>query len=499
MIILAFLLMTIPVKGILNVYDIKEQTGFTEIQLNKVDVVSKTNMIIHVINAQEILDLINDLSTNIDKLHEDDKQILLTELKHLKNKVKTLISWNNRQKRGLINVVGSAQKWLFGTMDEKDRLDIEDHFKILDINNQDAITTLNQQVIINENFNKTFKQLKNIIEKDRKIILEKVNSQLYQYIYYDQIFKIQLLKGRIEHIQDNIASARYGIFHPNILTDEEIQKYNIDFNKMKYIKLGVTKFENDMLIFAIKIPKEFVKVQLRMILPMANNEQKEIDYPKEIVFKYNEKMYQYEDFKNINELSISKHCVYEQNCKLIKNNNTEIIEIDEETIVIKNGNELNITHNCDERKLIIKRNALIHFNKCDIKVKHQYFSNIKEIIHERFYYPANQTFENFTNKITLEEIVLEHTSNINKIEKLQYHKNVTYGISLSLILISIIVIFGIIFYIKKKPIKIKIDNRIQENSNSKGREVTYKSEQMPDKYDNLWEDITKHLPMNPEV
>lgn len=57
-----------------------------------------------------------------------------------------------------------------------------------------------------------------------------------QNLYLDQYTKIQLLKSKIEQIQENVVSAKYGILHPNILTSEEIVKYNIDYNKLKYLQ-----------------------------------------------------------------------------------------------------------------------------------------------------------------------------------------------------------------------------------------------------------------------
>lgn len=221
-----------------------------------------------------------------------------------------------------MNIVGNAQNWLFGTMDDQDRRDIDAHLHTLDVNNHNIIETINQQVDINKHFNDTFRQLKDIANRDRNIFSDKINrissSTLMNNMYYDQLFKVQILQHRIENLQDNVASARYGMLHPNILTDEEIAKYDVNFSKLQYIKVGVAKSNKNLLLFAIKIPKEFVTVQLKRLLPIPNKQNKEIDYPSETVFTLNENVYKYEKLKTLNELSLSKHCVYRQTCKLIK-------------------------------------------------------------------------------------------------------------------------------------------------------------------------------------
>lgn len=99
-------------------------------------------------------------------------------------------------------------------------------------------------------------------------------------VYYDQLFKVKILKDKIEHIQDNIASAIPGIIH---LTDEEIQKFQIDFIKLQYIKVGLTKFLDTLIVFSIKILKEYINVQLKMIIPIQNQQRKEIKSDKEFL------------------------------------------------------------------------------------------------------------------------------------------------------------------------------------------------------------------------
>lgn len=473
MIILTCLLWTTPIDGRLEVQEIKDNVGFTIIKLDDVKIVTETDIILHIINPIELIEIINSISTNIKNLDIQNKDLLLTELQGLTNKVQTIIPRDQRFKRGLINIVGSASKWLFGTMDEEDRQKIEEKLKILEFNNHNIVNGFQGQIRINDQVNKTLVQLKNIILKDRNLILKEFNelsSSLKQNLYYDQLLKIQLLKEKIEHIQDNIVSARHGILHPNILTDEEIKYYNIDFYKLQYVKMGVTKFQNNTLIFAIKIPKTFTNVQLKTIIPLPNKEKKEIDYTEENIIEINNITYKYKELTTINELRVSKHCIFKKNCNLIKNNKTEIITLDDETIVIKNAFNLTLNHTCDKRNFKLSGNILIHYNNCTLRILNHVLSNTKEIIKERFYYPNIEEYNNFTEKISFEEIILNLENNIKEVEEIKNQKNISIGLNMIIIIILKLAFIPITFLFVKCCLMKK---RIQENSISNGGEVIY--------------------------
>jgi len=53
----------------------------------------------------------------------------------------TLYGNHNRERRGLIIVVGSSAKWLFGTMDDEDRIEVENHISTFKENMQETDET----------------------------------------------------------------------------------------------------------------------------------------------------------------------------------------------------------------------------------------------------------------------------------------------------------------------------------------------------------------------
>lgn len=478
--------------NLLEISNVNSNTGFVKIHLGKEDLVTQTDIVIHIIHPVEILDLLDNILNKTNILEPKQRKLLQTEISEITYKLKTIIP-TKRLKRGLINGIGIMSNWLFGTMDEQDRQNIEKHLQLIDQNNHVLITNYNDQIKINNQFHRTINQIKTIIENDRKIVSNQINiledSLSKQNLYLDLLLKIQFIKEKIYAIQDNIASIRHGIIHPNILTEEEIENYEIDFYKLQYLKLGLAQFKESSLLLAIKIPRKIKSVQLEVIIPVPNKENKEIDSVNEIIFTFNNKTYTYEKLKTLNELTLSKHCIFKNNCQLINNKLIEIVKIDKETILIKNANNLHINQSCDNRNIIVSNHVLIHFNNCTLNIMDHYFSNLKNMFQERFYYPLNQTY-NFKNKITFNEIVLENENNVNVIKELKIHKHVSYIFDMIIFVIGII---GAIVLFKKFGY-FKINKRIQENSNLKEGEVTYSPNPLCNKVHYL-PDTTSALPV----
>lgn len=463
-------------KGIITTKLLTEQSGFIDIFIKDQEIVKESDIILHVINLQEIEHILDQMTENIILTKTKNKEILQLELLDARNKLITLKPKQIRQRRGLINGIGSMSKWLFGTMDDEDRQNIQKH--IFNIN--EIINNNNQQIIINNYFNETINHLKTIIKNDKKIIETKINSidkildiENDNHIYLEQLSNIQLIKNKIEHLQDNVISAKYGMIHPSILTFNEIEKYKIDYDKLKYIQIGTMFLNNSHLVFGIKIPKTFEIVKLRSIVPIPNNESKEIDYDIEKIFEFDNKIYKFEEHKYLKNLKISTHCIITHNCQLIKNNEFEIFELDIDTIIVKSATNININHTCNSEKIILNGNYLINFNNCSIKIKDYLFSNIVETVEQKQIFNNIDILRNFTNKITFEQIKEEHKVNVRNIKELNFHKRITY--SCNILIIIVILTILIIIITKHKHIKIKLNNRIQENSNLKGGEVTYKN------------------------
>lgn len=298
-----------------------------------------------------------------------------------------------------------------------------------------------------------------------------IDEEYEQNMYLEQMTKIQLLKNKIEQIQNNVVSAKYGIVNPNILTNHEITKYDIDFNTLKYLQLGTATFNNIYLIIGIKIPKTFIQAKIRKIVPIPNKSQNEIDAEIEEVFIYENKTMLFEENKHLRQLKPSLHCIIKNNCKLITNKELEILALDEKSIIVKNANNLLINNTCSKNQTFVNGNYLIQFNNCSIKINDYYFSNLFETIEGNIMNMKYANFKSFKEKLTLDQIDVENKENFKHISHLKFHNKVIYGCN---ILITTFVVIAIVTLITKhRYIKIKLNKRIQENSNLKGGVVTY--------------------------
>lgn len=140
-------------------------------------------------------------------------------------------------------------------MDDEDRQLIKEHFRIVEINNHNIITNVNQQIHINTNFNDSINTLKNAIIQDRlnfkEIVDQKINESNAIYSLY---YNFQEFEKILSQLQEAIQLSRLHIFHPSLLTADEIKMFKVDSEKLKHIHLGYTKTSQNKLLFIVKIP-----------------------------------------------------------------------------------------------------------------------------------------------------------------------------------------------------------------------------------------------------
>lgn len=460
-------------EGLLQVNPIIEDLGYTQIKLKEIEIVNETSTILHIINPLELNEILAQIEMNVANLNTSNKILLDSEITNIKAKIKSIIpSSIHRKRRGLINAVGTVNKWLFGTMDSDDREEILNHLNIIEENTHNSITTINSQISINTHFNKSLITLKNTIEQDRLKILQAYNEiketnkqSLTHSLFLDQIIKLRYLEDKINQIQDNIASAKHNIVHPSILTAEEISLFNIDFFKLKLIKMGIMAYKNDSLVFALKIPQNYILTNLILITPLPNIDNYEIDETNEYIVKIENKTYLYEEDVLQKDLKVSKNCIFHNNCKLRFNNKTSMEILDDETILIKNAKNENLIHNCDNRDIILNKNYLINFYNCQIDIFKQRLSNQIKTIQAKYYLPNKDSNITFEKNLSFENIAIKHIENIKEINELKYHKIVSYSfISIIIFVILIISIVFVILWLKyKKQNNVLISQKIEKN------------------------------------
>lgn len=471
-------------QATLQINKITEDNGFVEIRTGEVEIVNTTNTLLHIINIKEVENILSSIDENIQNLDIQSIQILRNEVDLIRSKLQTLMPKEHRSKRGLINAGGKLYKWLFGTMDDDDRQEILEHLSITDENSHNSIDTLNRQIIINNSFNKSLAHLKDAVENDRKEIetsfaeIKKSNNEfIKRFFYLDQLAKLKTLEHKIDQIQDNIVSAKNNIIHPSILTTQEIIQFEIDFYKLKLLKVGIMTYSDESIIIAVIIPETYISTDLKMIVPIPNSNNFEIVSDDEYIVNINHMALKYQENVPLRKLKKSKHCTFYNSCKFIYNNITAILSIDDESLIIKNALKETITQNCDDRKFNLTGNFLVVFNDCYITFDNETFSNKKFVFKEKYFYPDSKKINTPNINTKFNKIVTEDFENIKEIKELKFHKKVSYGINLTLAIFVVIILILILYILKRNNIKINIKEKtIQTHVQSRDKNVVSPSQ-----------------------
>lgn len=428
------------------------------------EIINQTITVLHLIDTNQYYKIIENIELKITNLHIPPNGLIESQIQSLKTKIKA-ISSTHRKKRGLLNIIGSAQKFLFGIMDDEDRNDILTHLNLVSENNHYAIENLNKQIIINDHFQKSINLLQSTIQSDRNTIntafedLKMKNNHIaVQVLYADITLKLNYIEDKVNQILNSIASAKNHILHPNILTSDEIMTYNIDFYKLQLIKLDVMYYKDDLLVIALKIPLNSYTTDLRAIFPMPNSNFYEIDDNIEYFVNVDNTTYKFKENTPLKYMDISSSCILIGNCKLRQNKKFQIINVDDETIIIKNAINKKLIQNCDDRKFILNGNYLISYYNCEIQIDNYVYLNKNEMTFDKFNYDTNiNTFTEEFN-ISFQNIPYENNyQNIKEIKELKLHKNISYGISFSIIITIIIIIIVLTCIRKKNQVKININ------------------------------------------
>lgn len=451
----------------LQVEKIESNNGYTIIQQDQILIPETFNYSLHVIDLNQIEEIINQLTISVSLLPKNLTYPLLKSINNLNIKLTTLGNGHHTiNKRGLINFLGTISKWITGTMDDEDRQLINNHLNSIDNNNLNIIKNINNQIKINDNFNKSINKLVDVIEEDRKIISDflKIESDTnkVKITTLDIKLNIQEVDRMISELQDNIILTNLNIIHPSLLTHEEILDYQINSDKIKNLKAGFSKTTTNKLIFLIKIPHKMITINKKLIIPISNiNTCNVIDAPITPTLEYHGTFFEYNINKPIYQLQKLNHCIVNKFCKNLERCNTEIYNIDDGSILIQLANDIKLTSDCDERKFTLQGNYFVKFYNCTITLgNNTYYNNIKEITNK--YIVPNLDYKPENNKLKFNEINLTSENNTEEIKEIKFNKIIIYSsICTTSVIASIIILCFIYFYFKNKCFK-----RIQENPQS---------------------------------
>lgn len=477
--IIQFLLTCVLLQTI-KITPVVDENGVTFVRLNEKRIIERYNKILHIVNMTQYQEIVETITQNVLSLDPEPnhKKWLTKEIKNLKDKIKILspsLYKQKRMSRGLINVLGNTLKFITGTMDNEDAAEIYKHLENLDLNSKQIIEQSNKQIAINDNLIKSVNEISEHVNSEKRLIedyLSRITNQTTKIFKAEKVLEIyndiSTLEKFLSKFEDIVLLSKLDVLAHDILTNDEILKYNIGIESMPFIKNNVI-FENNIIIFVISIPVfTQEKYFTTLIIPSPNSKKEQLDVEiikvivnKKEIYEYQEQVQKRKTLKYHSNTCIRNLLKENNTCHFKINNLEKIVEINEEIVVLNNFPKVKIIQNCIDQEIFVKDNVIIKFNNCKISINNLNFSNIREENKENIVIPLliKTNLTKIVTNFTLREIHSVVTKNQKSIEYIKFESNKTlyYNIgSVTIISILIAIIITIILIKLKLCLKLKV-------------------------------------------
>lgn len=429
----------------------------------------------------------------------------------LKGKINDLFKNNKREKRGLINGLGTIIKTISGNLDSNDAEKYDKLFKKIQQNQQTLQNQNLENIRINKkmisDFNKQIENIKHneLILKSRIMQIDTVIKEVMNWenisVLKDIINQLILLSINLieilNEIETSLTFCNLNKIHSSIISKEELNKIirqtneNLTFWEISSLITSHCKINKDQIEYLLDIPiyyndKNNKLLQITPIPNINNNQMFVINEENQLVISNQDKLFGTHDCSKINNNYFCK---------------TNYIETDVciKNIVVKHNNEECRYHKIEDAFLIMNIenenlaiiastvNKAIEIN-CENKVKHQQIKGVykfktnknckidnyslgskitkaKEIIFEKMNFSIK--LNQITDKtLELKQINKEKISvkEIPKIEDYKTKENHHGYINSFVILILIITILLCIFYKNKNNLNCKEKFKLKRKS-----------------------------------
>lgn len=353
------------------------------------------------------------------------------------------IHQENRQKRGLLNIVGTAYKYLFGTLDENDRVEIQNNLETV-AQNSVKVHELNDVIQLANSGLEKLKQY-----EDNRNSIDTLTYELMQFIEF------------IEDIEMGMQLSRLGLFNPKLLNYDKLE--NVNSQNILLIKTStwINHKDNHLLIIS-HIPIAHEEKNTVKITPYPDHNGYQLDYTDTKSYYENKnKIYneEHEEVHNdcITSIIKSKNPI----CNFTPINTKEMIKYIEPNIILTwNLTETIITQNCQKSNSNIKisGNKIIRITQCKLEIGNIILSKnyLKPEIDLTPLYPP------------LEITKIKNIQH-NEIVKLISQNNFTFYMIIIIIIFILIILYLYSKYVTKNPITmlyLKIRKQKNENHTS---------------------------------
>lgn len=380
------------------------------------------------------------LTINITQIEETCNNLIkesqefnnITQINYLIEKMKREMNGihiTKRIKRGLFNFVGSTYKYLFGTLDEDDRQNIEQQISSLSQSTV-QISSLNHVI---DNLNNGIEMINThskSIEKDHKISL--------------LIFNIEHFTEYIEDIEMGSQLTRLGIFNPKLLKHDNLG--NVNFQNLMDIKTSAWYNTATNEIFLMShIPTNTIEQPTFLIAPYPDNNGQIINENLEGKFYLHNSHVLNTQTKNI----IKDHCIANimkhetPTCTFQKYRKPFYVQYIKPNIIITwNMTREKLYQNCNNQEIFIENNKIIKIFNCTAELKQVSMSNNIHQYTNLIFTEHNVTKVEPMSHIEIKEMIMLNNKNFT------IYRNI---LIILLLVFSIISIFYLYMKCKTAP------------------------------------------------
>lgn len=435
---------------------------------------------IHRINLKSLEDNIDHVEKNMKlfKTIEHLEQTLWEKTTLARTKLRSLIP--HRTKRGLINALGTAIKFITGNPDNNDLEIMQESLGILKTQENKLVNNQMKQIKINTLFES---KINNITDSIRKISLK--ISKEYNTVqglrsdleFVNLIWNTDKIIHILEDIEEQIELARVGLINKNILSLEEkleisekLKKQKLNLNYLDEIfqytsaSIGISGNQAALLV---KTPILDSRTYDLLGLHTLRINESRIDTYINMVTKHGNVVYYQPTECDIcdNDYPIEDECIYKiltqqkPTCPLIKSKQTtQIKEIKQGIILIDTTETMEVKDSCGNSRMVNDA-TIIETENCTIKVRNFTFHGQPDETHQDEYlipiYSKPLPEGNLT--IPDDESLILRIQNLEELSEVQLsshntHQWVTIGGS-TLLILTFVCFFSIYLYKKARKRK----------------------------------------------
>ena len=199
----------------------------------------------------------------------------LIKIKKLAKQLKLILY--TRPRRGLLNIIGSISKGLFGTLDENDLSLINQNMdKLFDSNNKMKIVIANQSALIKQVLDDEKLQLIDVIDKNLKELANNVhkNEILASLLIHTESL-ISELHIDMNEIIETIALGKHGIINPQFVDADQFLATLKQITNKNFLTNHITpelaNFQTLLDISSLKISVKDYKLLYFIRVPILEN------------------------------------------------------------------------------------------------------------------------------------------------------------------------------------------------------------------------------------